>query len=378
LSFPSVFRLSALLPVMGASLAFAQTNVADTIKLNQIQVIGSHNSYHAGIAPSETKVWLAKYPDAYKGLDYSHPALARQLDDGVRQIELDIFADTKGGRYAHPSGPSTVAAAGLPADPEFDPSGIMNKPGFKVMHVQDIDYRSNCQPFTACLTEVRRWSHDHPDHIPIFILIETKQDSPKNLKLTEPELFTSVTFDALDAEIRSVFPSKEMITPDDVRGGYPTLEEAVLAENWPTLKSARGKVIFLMDQHSVGPVYLEGHPSLHGRVIFTNSDPGRPDAAFIERNEGPVADINTLVRKGYLVRARTDADTRQARTNDTGTRDAMLQSGAQMLSTDYPMGEPARWPGNYIVTFKEGTDARCNPINAPKGCDSSLIGHANP
>ncbi len=64
------------------------------LKLNQIQVIGTHNSYHAGIAPSESKVWQAKYADAYKGLDYQHPPLPVQLDAGVRQIELDIFADT--------------------------------------------------------------------------------------------------------------------------------------------------------------------------------------------------------------------------------------------------------------------------------------------
>jgi hypothetical protein len=363
---------------VGSSAAVGQTNVAETIKLNQIQVIGSHNSYHAGIAPNETKVWLAKYPDSYKGLDYSHPSLTRQFDAGVRQIELDVFADTKGGRYAHPSGPSNLAAAGLPADPNFDPAGVMIKPGFKVMHIQDIDYRSNCQPFIACLTEVRTWSHSHPGHIPIFILIETKQDAPKNIKLTEPEPFTSATFDALDAEIRSVFPSNEIITPDDVRGSYPTLEESVLKGSWPTLASARGKVIFLMDQHSVSPVYLENHPSLRGRVLFTNSDPGRPDAAFLERNSGPVEDIDQLVRKGYLIRARTDSDTKEARTDDTKNRDAMLQSGAQILSTDYPMDEPARWPGNYIVTFKEGVDARCNPVNAPSGCDSSQIGKPLP
>ena len=41
----------------------------DSIKLNQIQVIGTHNSYHAGIAPSESQLWQAKYADAFKGLD---------------------------------------------------------------------------------------------------------------------------------------------------------------------------------------------------------------------------------------------------------------------------------------------------------------------
>ncbi|WP_353072503.1 phosphatidylinositol-specific phospholipase C1-like protein [Tunturiibacter gelidiferens] len=322
---------------------------------------------------SESKLWQAKYADAYKGLDYQHQPLQQQFDSGVRQIELDVYADTEGGRYAHPSGPLTVAAANLPPDPDFDPNGVMLKSGFKVMHVRDVDYRSTCQPFIACLEQVRQWSQAHPKHIPIFILVETKQGSPGKLKLTEPEPFTSATFDALDAEIRSVFPASELITPDDVRGHYDTLNEAVLAGNWPSLDSARGKVIFLMDQRAVGPVYVAGHPALRGRVLFTNSEPGEPDAAFIERNDGPEADIASLVRKGYLIRARTDSDTKQARANDTTIRDAMIASGAQLLSTDYPVNEPARWPGNYVVTLPGKAVARCNPISAPT-CNSGLQG----
>ncbi len=360
---------AALLTVSGGALAQSSN---PPLKLNQIQVIGTHNSYHAGIAPNESKIWQAKYPDAYQALEYQHPPLPVQLDAGIRQIELDIFADSQGGRYAHPSGPVTAAAAGLPADPPFDPNHLMDKPGFKVMHVQDVDYRSTCQPFTACLQQVRDWSHAHPGHIPIFILVETKQGSSPRLKLTEPEPFTSATFDALDAEIRSVFPPAEMVTPDDVRGSYPTLNAAVLARNWPSLASARGKVVFLLDQRPVGPVYLEGHPSLRGRVLFTNAEPGQPDAAFLERNDGPAADITALVREGYLIRARTDADTKQARTDDTSTRDAMIASGAQLLSTDYPANEPARWPGNFVVTLPGKVVARCNPVNASASCPAAF------
>ncbi|MGA7340008.1 MAG: phosphatidylinositol-specific phospholipase C1-like protein [Terracidiphilus sp.] len=341
----------------------------DQLRINQIQVIGTHNSYHAGFAPSAAAFWQANYPQVYQGLDYQHPSLTRQFDSGIRQIELDVFADSKGGLYAHPLGPSLIAAAHLPPDPYFDPSGIMARPGFKVMHVQDIDYRSVCQPFTACLKEVRQWSHAHPGHIPIFILVETKQGKPRGkIQITDPEPFTSSTFDALDAEIRSVFPPHEIITPDDVRGHYDTLEEAVLAGNWPTLRSARGKVIFLMDQRPVGPVYLAGHPSLRGRVLFTNAEPGEPDAAFIERNDGPAADIAALVRKGYLVRTRADADTKEARTDDTARRDAMIASGAQIVSTDYPVNEPARWPGHYVVTLPGNAIARSNPVNSPAAC----------
>jgi len=127
-----------------------------------------------------------------------------------------------------------------------------------------------------------------------------------------------------------------------------------------------------MDQRPVGPVYLEGHPSLRGRVIFTNAAPGEPDAAFMERNDGPTDEIAALVRKGYLIRTRTDADTKQARTNDTSMRDAMIASGAQILSTDYPINEPAKWAGHYVVALPGDVVARCNPIDAPAHCNAAL------
>jgi calcium-dependent phosphoinositide phospholipase C len=357
--------------------AHSQTPSDSNIRMNQIQVIGSHNSYHAGIAPSESKLMSENNPKLYQGFEYRHRPLDQQLNSGIRQIELDIYADTKGGLYAHPNGPTNVAAAGLPADPDFDPQGLMSKPGFKVMHVQDFDYRSTCQPFIACLQIVRTWSKAHPQHVPVYILLETKQsDLPDKYHATPTEKFTSATFDALDAEIRSVFLPKEIITPDQVRGKHKTLEEAVLQNQWPTLEKARGKIVFLMDQRPVGPVYLEGHDGLHGRIIFTNAVPGQPDCAFTEENDGTQETIAALVRKGYLVRTRTDADTKEARTGDTTRRETALTSGAQLLSTDYPASEPSTW-SSYSVSLPDNAIARCNPVNAPTECLNSALNSAN-
>jgi hypothetical protein len=148
--------------------SFAAASADDSLKMNQIQVIGTHNSYHAGLAPGEAKLMRETNPKVYQALEYRHRPLDQQLTAGVRQIELDIFADSEGGRYAHPNGSDAVAAANLPKDPPFDPEGLMNKPGFKVMHVQDFDYRSVCQPLIACLKIVRAWSRSHPKHIPIL------------------------------------------------------------------------------------------------------------------------------------------------------------------------------------------------------------------
>lgn len=358
---------ASLIALLAVSVAGdAQAGNAD-IRLNQIQIIGTHNSYHAGFAPSEAKFWQQKAPKVFEGLDYRHPSLTKQLDSGTRQLEIDIYADTKGGLYSHPAGLTLVVQAGLPADPDFDPQHLMDKPGFKVMHVQDIDYRSNCQPFTSCLAEVRAWSKAHPDHLPVFLLIETKQGAIKTpFQSVTPEDFTAAIFDALDKEILSVFEPGEIITPDSVRGKRQTLDEAVRHDGWPTLKEARGKVVFLMDQKKMGPVYLEGHPSLRGRVLFTNATPGDPDAAFTEQNDSNTEAIEAIVRQGYLVRTRSDSDTKQARANDTSRRDAVLKSGAQIISTDYPASEPAST--GYSVSLPSGLVARCNPVLKPANC----------
>ncbi len=343
------------------------------VRINQIQVIGTHNSYHAGFAPSAREVMAKRNPKALHSLDYKHGALADQLNGGVRQIEIDVFSDAKGGRFAHPAIVRWVAEEGLPADPDFDPEHEMDKPGFKVMHVQDLDERSVCHTFVRCLRDVKAWSKAHPQHLPIFLLVETKEGDLKEMPdAVKTEPFTAAVFDALDAEIRSVFKPEEMITPDDVRGSAATLPEAVKAGGWPTLKQARGRVVFLMDQKPVTPLYVAGHPALRGRILFTNAEPGTADAAFIEQNEGSRAEIDTLAKQGYLVRTRTDEGTEEARTNNTARRDVALSSGAQMLSTDYPASEPSGWTG-FFVGLPGGLVARCNPVTKPVGCVDGLL-----
>lgn len=355
---------------VGAQTAASQDKV---VHLNQIQVIGTHNSYNRGFAPSEAKWLQAQNPKAFLALDYAHKPLASQLDGGVRQMEIDIAADPQGGRYSHPRITDLVRDAKLPPDSEFDPTHEMDKPGLKVIHIVDLNERSNCQLFVECLKQVRAWSQAHPKHVPLFLLIENKAGGVRTIPngVTAPQ-FTAADFDELDADIRSVFSPSELIVPDQVRGKYPTLEAAVLAGNWPTLEASRGKVLFLMDQKPSGPIYTAGHPSLRDRILFTNSTPGQAEAAFVEENDAPVAEINSLVKRGYIVRARADEDTAAARTNDIRRRDELLTSGAQFVSTDYPLSEPSKWT-SYSVGLPGGKIARCNLINAPVGCQDALL-----
>ena len=351
-----------------------ERGIADAcLRLNQVQVLGTHNSYHLQDEPTIFKAIKAFDASLAQSIEYTHPALPTQFSrEGVRQIELDVFADPDGGRYAKPKLRSLLQKldTSLPG---------MTKPGFKVLHAQDVDYNSNCITFIACLDAVKSWSKAHAHHLPIAILIEAKDDPTVDpgLGFVVPPPLTTADFDALDAEIRSVFSPAEMITPDDVRGKHATLEEAVRSgTGWPTLADARGKVLFLLDQGDQRDLYLAGHPGLKGRVIFTNSKPGQPDAAFVEMNDPDgknLAAIQQLVRDGYIVRTRSDADTVEARANDTRTRENAITSGAQYVSTDYPAPDKAPFPGSYVVTLPGNRAWRCNPVNTGPACVSAAL-----
>ena len=70
------------------------------------------------------------------------------------------------------------------------------------------------------------------------------------------------------------------------------------------------------------------------------------------------ARIAALVGAGFMVRTRADDSGVEARANDSSRAVAALGSGAQLVSTDYPV--PA--PSGYVVAAP-GNPARCNPLN---------------
>jgi len=65
------------------------------------------------------------------------------------------------------------------------------------------------------------------------------------------------------------------------------------------------------------------------------------------------------VQAGYIVRTRADSDLIP---DDTRTKTA-LESGAQLLTTDFPPGEPHSLSG-YSLNFGEGKTIRRNPVTS--------------
>ena len=100
----------------------------DGIRMNQVQVVGTHNSYHREVGVKERPFFekLLASPENYY---YSHPSLEIQAEhQQIRNFELDIFADPDGGKYATPL---VRKLAKLP----FESDPALNQSGTKVLHI---------------------------------------------------------------------------------------------------------------------------------------------------------------------------------------------------------------------------------------------------
>ncbi|MCC6234508.1 MAG: hypothetical protein IT580_17830 [Verrucomicrobiales bacterium] len=333
-------------------------------RLHEIQVIGSHNSYHIAPHPAVLALVRSRDPAAAASLAYTHRPLTDQLSRlGLRQIELDLYADPEGGRYASPAGRRLVMSASTPegAAPPVAPGEWMQQPGAKILHVPDFDYLSHTPTLHQALREIRAWSVAHPAHVPLFVLLELKGEAA-GPEFTQPIPWTAERIAALEAEILSVIPATNVLRPDDVRGTQPTLRDAVRNRGWPLLAETRGRVVFLLDNTDAArDALLEGNDHLAGRVLFASVSPTHPAAAWFKLNDpvGDFAQIQELVRQGFLVRTRADADLRP----DPARREAALASGAQLISTDFP--EPDLSLGSYQVVWPQRAIARPNPVSAP-------------
>jgi Phosphoinositide phospholipase C, Ca2+-dependent len=317
--------------ISGAAQSAGANRLDGKLRTNQVQVLATHNSYHiqqdAPIQSSPTT-------------QYTHAPLDQQLDLGVRGFEIDVVNAPDG--------------------------------SFPVVHTPVVDATSNCTPLAQCLQVIRTWSEAHPGHVPIFVLIEPKNDDVDFVIDPTLRRFDAAGLDQLDKTVRSSL-GRGLITPDSVRGKSKTLRGAVTGPGWPTLAKTRGKTLVALNTGgTIRGAFLQGHPSLERRAMFVTADEQSPAAAVIKMDDPDEARIQALVKQGFIVRTRSDADLIEARNNDTSRRDIALRSGAQIVSTDFEVAVPAIG-GDYVVQIPGGTPARCDPVNAPKNCRPSDV-----
>ena len=315
-----IFSLLLLLLAGAGCQQVADDPEENNLTINQLQFVGSHNSYKKAMSPAHAETLRNTNPQAAAALEYEHIPLAEQLDLGLRKLELDIFV--------------------LPQSGDFS-----------VGHVQVIDMNSHCDTLSLCLRQVRQWSDANASHVPIWISFNAK-DSVIN-GLPEPMAFTAEALADLDQLLEKALGDR-LIRPRDI-----------VNLQWPELEQARGRIILILDEQGAKrDLYLQ---DWQNRPMFTNVSQEHPAAAIMIIND-PVAEqekITRLVQQGFMVRTRADADTLEARRGDTTRRDAAFASGAQAISTDYYLSTNP-FATDYTVQLPD--DIRCNPVLTTGPC----------
>jgi len=283
-------------------------------RLDDVRLLGSHNSYH--LRPARQLV-------PGEQADYAHAPLDVQLEEqGIRSLELDTF----------------------------------NGPTFPVFHSLVVDTESTCPTLQTCLDTIDTWSRAHPKHEPLIVQIEPKalptSDNPTVQQVIDTAAaeqglanWDAAALERVDALVRDTF-GKRLITPDQVRGKKKTLRAAVRSgTGWPTLAKSRGKVLVAMiGDPEIRELAKAGAPSLEGRAMFVASHHLEPSAAFISADVPEPDRFRRLRRQHYLIKTRADADGKEARANDHTRADIALASGAQIVMTDYPVPDPTIGP----------------------------------
>ncbi len=297
----------------------------NSLPMNYIQVIGTHNSYH--LKADYLNEWLDKFT-AFKVLDYEHSPLDVQLRNGIRNFELDVH--------------------------------LHRENGWIFMHIPHIDPNTLCYHFKDCLKVIKNWSDEYPGHVPICIILDAFSIgvyiSSEMKKPTKEDLIS------LENEILEVLGREKVLTPDDVRGEFTTLEEAITKKGWPLLSQVRGKFYFVLHTSaSMIIAYVRGNMALEGRVMFVNSRPGVPYAGIMIVDNPYCSEIPNWVKRGYIVKVFGGDPNIWGLEVSKKMDEIAFKSGAQIIATDFPVCNPHPETG-YFLKFPQGCIIRGNPI----------------
>jgi hypothetical protein len=293
----------------------------DVLRLNHMQVKGTHNSYH-----QEPPLVF------HESHGYSHPPLDAQMEDhGVRAFEIDVHLE----------------------------SGVVT-----VYHILFIDEETSCATFTQCLEVIKGWSDVNMGHLPIMVWIEVKEE-------TGGGAFNDLTI--LDDLIHDVFPSERLLTPDDVRGDHASLRDALEDEGWPTLGEVRDRAMFMVLNGGSGTdAYTLDGQTLEGRTMFMGAGPDQFDAPWAgvaKINDPGSSHVPEAHAKNILV-ASNGCGAGDDAVDCAARLETALTSGVQMYKDDFlqPTDDMSYW-----LDFPDGNPARCNAVTAPSECTSEAL-----
>jgi hypothetical protein len=314
------------------------TSDCSSLRLNQIKVLGSHNSYKQRLPDAVYQAAAARGIDS-KALRYGHPALAAQLDLGLRQLELDVLSDAVTAQQHRLAEPLAEKWLGRPLLSSAERSKYQQT-GLKTLHLPDIDFASHCPLFADCLLALRHWSDTHTAHSPVFVLMNVKERGAfgANGGGFQPAQWDAELYRMLDRQILQVLGAEKLLRPADVQKPGLSLRDSVRQHGWPSVSRTSGQFIVIFDGDTTQARSYQAAVAAREQVLFASTGIDDPQAAILVLNQ-PVAQqaqIHSAVAAGFIVRTRSDEPL-----NADATRfNSALQSNAQIISTDFYHGAP--------------------------------------
>lgn len=279
------------------------------VKLNEIAVIGTHNSYQLKATLPKRGLMRLLQIISLGAVEnkaiFEMDTFTEQLQQGVRNLEIDI---------------ETV-----------DDNGDVS---FIVTHDPILDNVSSAYNLKTALEEIALWSDNNPGHIPVYLLLEPKGSVPSVNNLQDFSLEYAL---ALDKVIKEALGEK-LLTPSAVMGEYETFEEMRNADAWPYLSDCTGKIIVLLHPCGVTDAYINNDITLRSQSIFPMLRFGeidKPYASFIlDNNPADATENNKITVDEYRLMVRTRADDYPDFSDE---RYALVENcKSNIITTDYP------------------------------------------
>jgi hypothetical protein len=278
---------------------FYDFELTPDLKMNDIQYLASHNSYKKkGLSLGHFFVGLGSSQEEAKAMNYDNKDLTTQLNEGIRSFEFDVRK---------------------------------RNGTFMLTHVPLVDNSSVAPNFKLALEEIKLFSDYHPNHLPMIILLEIKDD----WMMLDPSLddIKSSDLRELDDLISDTF-GDDVITPSSVISNDLSLQASIQIHGWPRLVDTLGKVMVVLHAGSFVDQYILLDPSFETLHLFPSvySDQIElPYAVFVIENNPLSEMIPNLVQDNFMVRTRIDTEL----SYDDTIRLSGIQSGAHILTSDF-------------------------------------------
>ncbi len=293
------------------------------LKFNELRYTATHNSYQTESVDVLKQIY-GKLSDLTFGLvpenmaKFASPTLTDQLNSGIYSFEIDIEV--------------------------FDRDGDIS---FTCMHSPCLEMTTSCYDFALAMKEIAMWSDNNPGHLPITVIIEPKEIF---LPLEDMKVLNLDYAKELDKTLKEALGGR-LFTPADMLRDYESFGAMRRADDWCKVSDMLGKVLILFHECNTTEGYIELDPTLRAQAMFPMlraKDIDRDCASFllINKPESEFDDIQEALDNKFIVRTRADEFTKVSEKR----REKAFESGAQIISTDYPV-RPGITADDYVVCF---------------------------